>query len=241
MRRSLSAVFLGLALSFGSAERLLADVLIPEMNQSIVLLTSTKSNYVDGRLIADTINELRAKSATFDEMVRLLGSSRLLTMIKPKADLRAATGLIGRTRFSVGSKRTVAFVELLPLRDDIRTRREAVAHELAHVVEVACLGPVTDQDDLHQRMRLQLTRFSERSRSSVLETRFASTVAKAVVRETLKRRTVQGQLTHLLGRDGLTSCPTPLLGREVTIAQLEEPETRRNLELDVDVRAGGYG
>ncbi len=227
MRRALSVASLAVVLSSASAGRALCgDVPIPEMRESLVILTSPSSHtQMDGRLIAEAINELRRRSATFDQMLGTLAASRVLTFISPSVDVRRQAGLIGRTRFAIGKSRIVAIVEVGASRDDVRIRREAIAHEVAHVVEVACLGPIESQEALYQRLRPQLVWFSDSNRARPMETRFADRAAKTVMREAGGRRTDVSQLGRLAAREGLTACPAVQPGSALVIAQTVAPES----------------
>jgi hypothetical protein len=225
MRRLLSLNCLGVALFLLSGSVAFAtDAPIPEMRESIVLLTSPRSQYVEGAIIADTIKSLRALSPTFDEMIKVLGVSRILTLISPAPKLDIEKGLIGQTRFFVGPAKVVAIVQVVTAYDNPTRRREAIAHELAHIVEVACLGPISSVAELQERIQTQMVRFSDRRPGRVIETRFPTRVARVVLEEARRRRGGPSQLGELLFRDGLMSCPETLPGHEVEIVQRAQRE-----------------
>ena len=64
------------------------------METSIVVLTSsTKHDYLDGKLIGSTIAELRAASPTFRDLLAVLAASpRLLTLISTSTGVRYVQG-----------------------------------------------------------------------------------------------------------------------------------------------------
>src|SRR5262245_11231162 len=187
MRRQLSLSSVAVAFALFAGPALAADVPLPEMRESIVLLTSPKSQYVEGTIIADTIKDLRAASPTFDQMISVLGGSSILTLISPAPNLEGEKGLMGQTRFFVGPRKLVAIMQVVtPLDNPIR-RREALAHELAHIVEVACLGQIRSGAELQERIQTQLTRYSDRRPGRVMETRFPNHVARVVLSEARRR------------------------------------------------------
>ena len=101
MRRLLLLAHLGMLFSPALVTARDVDTPVPEMKESIVLLTSSHSRYVEGRMVADAITDLQKESPTFNEMVRILGASRILTFITPLTDLRTEGGFIGKTAFIV--------------------------------------------------------------------------------------------------------------------------------------------
>jgi hypothetical protein len=224
MRRLLSSSCFAVALALFAGPALAADVPIPEMRESIVLLTSPKSQYADGTIIADTIRDLRVASPTFDAMIQVLGGSRILTLISPAPNLETEKGLMGQTRFFVGPRKIVAIAQVVTARDNPIRRREAIAHELAHIVEVACLGQIRSGAELQQRIQTQLTSYSDRRPGRVMETRFPNRVARVVLSEARRRERGFSQLGELLSRDGLTSCPVTIPGQNVMIVQREQRE-----------------
>src|SRR5205085_1023148 len=98
---------------------------------------------------------------------------RLLVLISPSTDVRYVNGLIGRTRFQVGPDRVVAFVDIFVDRATTRTRQEAIAHELGHIAEVACLGPFDGNEALRRLLRRRADWFGSTLKAEVIETPFA--------------------------------------------------------------------
>jgi hypothetical protein len=221
MRRALSVACFGIALSSASvANGFGTDEPIPAMTASIVLLASPSSpNDWGGKIIAGTISELRKRSATFDEMLSTLAVSRVQAFMSPSVDASQLQGLIGRTRFVVGGSGVVAFVQVATWRHDRQRVRAAVAHELAHVVEVTCLGMITNQETLYQRLRLQVPKFSWTRREEAMETRFAIRAGEAVLREAQRKDRGVSQLAQLTEREGLMACPGIQPAPHLVIAQ----------------------
>ena len=102
-------------------------------------------------------------------------------------------------------------MEVVTPRDRPRIRREALAHELAHVVEIACLGTIGSDTTLGRRLRPQLT-WNANLREG-METRFAVSAGEAVLREAREKSKGASHLAQLIEREGLTACPpiTPAL------------------------------
>jgi hypothetical protein len=185
------------------------EVRIEGMKTSIVVLTSsTKPNYFDGKLIGSVIDELRASSPTFRELLAVLAASpRLMTLISPSTDLHDIDGMIGKTRFLVRRDRVMAFVEVFMDHANIRIRQEAIAHELGHIAEVACLGSFEDQDGLYQILRRRAEWSGMVAKGAVLETAFAVTIGRRVLHEARSKAKPTSQFMRLAAESGLTACP----------------------------------
>ena len=212
MKPVVPAACLAVIFSFGHASSGFgADAQDPDHRESIVLRAAATSQYADGRLILETIKDLSEKSATFDEMLRTLSVSHLLTFISPTPDWKRVPGMMGHTRFAVGPSGIVAFVEVVMRRDRLRAQREAIAHELAHVVEVACLGPIASNEALRQQLRPQVASSSNTDPARGMETRFAVRAGKAILREAEASRRGASQLAELADHEGLTACPVTVI------------------------------
>jgi hypothetical protein len=214
-------VVLSLAARVSSADD--GKVSIEGMATSIVVLTSSnKPNYLDARLIGSVIADLRAGSPTFRDLLAVLAASpRLLILISPSRDLRYSDGLIGKTRFLVGPDRVVAFVDVVMDRANTRTRQEAVAHELGHIAEVACVGPFDDQKDLRRIIRRRSDWSGMAQKGAVLETAFATRIGQQVLQEARSATRATSQFMRLAGETGLTACPVLTRGDAVTFVQAE--------------------
>lgn len=195
----------------------------------VILAAAGKPNYYDGVVICDTIADLRRHSPTFAELLRVFRvSPQLHVFFRRSMDLKDV-GLIGRTRFVVGPRDTVAFVELLLDRTNVGLLRESVAHELAHVAEVACLGTLGDV----RALRLRLDERGGQHKGTLeapIETKFAVLVGRVVEQE-VARRSLGASRFAVLARDhGLNACPaiareTPMLAvRSTEIPEFPEDD-----------------
>lgn len=181
----------------------------------VILATAGRPTYHDGLVICDTISDLRRHSPTFAELLKVLRASPQLHVFFSRSTDLKRMGLFGRTRFSVGPRDTVAFVDLLLDRTNLGMLRESVAHELAHVAEVACLGMPEDV----RALRLRLVGHGGQHKGTPeapIETKFALTVGRVVEQE-VARRSLGGSRFAVLASDhGLDGCPaiareTPML------------------------------
>ncbi|MBM3770536.1 MAG: hypothetical protein FJW27_04455 [Acidimicrobiia bacterium] len=184
----------------------------------VILAEAGRPNDPDGLQICETIAELRRHSPTFAELLKVLRASpQLHVFFRHSSDLKSI-GLFGRTRFAVGPRDTVAFVDLLLDRTNPALQREAVAHELAHVAEVVCLGPLGNVGAL--RLRL-MGRDDPRkgTTEAPIETPFASTVGRVVGQEAARRSLFVSRFAALARSHGLDGCPS-VLHETVALAEL---------------------
>lgn len=218
MRRLLGLLSLTTAVLLGSLSHALAcqTLRVDGFETTLAIMAKAgRPNYADGLLICDTIASLRRHSLIFAELLGVLRASPpLRVLLATSTDLRHRR-LIGRTRFSVGPDATTAFVELLMSRTNLRLQREAVAHELAHVAEVVCLGLPGDASAL--RLRLD-ERGGQRKGTleAPIETAFATAVGRVVEQEAAGRGLSASLFAALARRHGLDGCPslirdTPML------------------------------
>ena len=84
----LAVVFSSASISAGFG----ADTPIPDFKESIFLRASANAQIADGRVIEETIKELKQRSATFDQMLRVFAASRILTFISPSVDANLVQG-----------------------------------------------------------------------------------------------------------------------------------------------------
>jgi hypothetical protein len=179
-----------------------------DLRMSIVVRTSPQApNYLDGLLIWQTVLDLQQRSPTFRDLLDvLMASPRSLALLKPAPELLQTQGLIGRTRFTAGPSHVVAFVDVVVERLNPSMRRLAIAHELAHVAEVACLGYIDTQDALHQRMVAHVGSAARRG-GPPIETGFALETGQVIVHEVEARVSRPSQFSRLARAHRLTSCP----------------------------------
>lgn len=195
------------------------DVPIPEMSETLMIRTSQgRADYLDGRLIGETIRDLRRLSPTFNDLLAVLAQSRLIAMFSPSTDVHRISGLIGRTRFYPGEHHVVAMIEVYVDRGNIWTHREAVAHELAHVVEVACLGDIRSLTDIRAAMTRYTGRRPALGTAIPNETAFAVATGRQVVAEVIDGPSGGSQFRSLTARFRLQGCPSGLPGDEAVLA-----------------------
>jgi hypothetical protein len=199
------------------------EPVVDGMKGSIVFLTSnSRADYLDSKLISAAIADLRAGSPTFRDLLAVLAASpRLLTLISTSTDVKYVHGMIGRTRFQVGPDRVVAFVDVFVERATARSRQEAIAHELAHIAEVACLGAFDDQDGLRRLLRSRAEWGGTLDNSVAIETGFAVRMGRLTVQEARTRARLTSQFARLATRSGLRACPLLPPGDGYTIVQKE--------------------
>ena len=178
-----------------------------DLRMRIVVRTSPKTpNHLDGLLIWQTVLDLQERSATFRDLLDVLKASpRSLALLTPAPGLQTE-GLIGRTRFAAGPRHVVAFVDVVVERHNPFMRRLAIAHELAHVAEVACLGYIDTPEALQQRMVAHVGSAARRS-DQPFETGFALETGQVIVHEAEARVGRPSQFSRLARAHRLTSCP----------------------------------
>lgn len=185
-----------------------------------IMAQAGRPNYIDGRLICEIVADLRRHSPTFVELLSVLTAApQLHVLLSASTDPRRGS-LIGRTRFSIGPDATTAFVELFLDRRNILLQRESVAHELAHVAEVVCLGLPGDASTL--RLRLDERRGRQKGTlEAPIETTFAVTVGRVVEQEAAARSSNASRFAALARKHGLEGCPST--ARETPMLASYEP------------------
>lgn len=173
-----------------------------------IMAKAGRPSYTEGLLICATIVELRRESPTFADLLKVLvASPRLHVFLTASASLLRQHKFIGRTRFSVGPDAISAFVELRMDRTNLGMQRESVAHELAHVAEVACLGTPVDGSTL--RLRLDGRDGGRKGTPEApIETKFAKTIGRVVELEAARHDLGRSRFAALARDHGLNGCPT---------------------------------
>ncbi len=166
-----------------------------------VVTASSNMEDADAELLRYAAVDLTRVSPTFRQLLEALRDAPHLVI---RARTLGATTALGRGHFYVAGGRTIGMMEIAVHRGDRRLRSRAIAHELAHAVEVACLPPQPDTATLYRTLL-------ERGRSSSgaprgIETPFAAAVETAVDRETCRRKPPTGQLPVLAAKFGLPRC-----------------------------------
>lgn len=193
---------------------------VPEMGSSLLVRTrGTALGAFDGRTISETIRELRQLSPTFRDLLEVLAGSRVLMLVSPSTEVWTEHRQMGRTRFFVDERRIVALTDVYVDRPDLWRRREAIAHELAHVAEVVCLGDVTSVDDIYRLLPSYGGYRPSRQPDVVNETGFAEDAGRRVVREAASTKPGVSAFRALSLQHQLPSCPSRLAGDRPALAQ----------------------
>jgi hypothetical protein len=158
-------------------------------------------------IVAASLDALGRRSATFREMLTLLDSTpRIRVVVSPSRELRHLRGLIGLTRFVHAGRLVVASVEVHMDLENQMTLPLALAHEVAHVVEVACLGTLETASVLRDRLRHRAGLSGRAAAGAAIETAFAEAAGHTVVREMRSGGEQSSQLSTLAARHGLYAC-----------------------------------
>lgn len=208
----------------GGAGDAWAEPPIPEMSESLMVRTSQgRADYLDGRLIGETIRDLRRLSPTFRDLLVVLAQSRVIAMFSPSSEVNHISGLIGRTRFHPGENHIVALIEVYIDRRNFWTHRESVAHELAHVAEMGCLGDIRTQRDMAEALTRYTGKRPALGPNIANETGFAVAIGRRVVKEVLDGPAGGSQFRAISQRYRLVGCPARLPGDQVVLAEQLAP------------------
>lgn len=151
-------------------------------------------------LLMATVRELLSGSPTFRQMVEVLRKApHVIVLLRPSHNLG---DLRGRGRLSVDCGKIVGVFEIPD--GDLQERLAAVAHEIAHAVEVAGLPPVCELEDLHRLLLRQAGLPLSRRRVLPIETPFAQFAGQAVIDELAEHDKKSGQLAVIAARYGLS-------------------------------------
>jgi hypothetical protein len=150
-----------------------------------------------------TADDLTRRSPTFRQMLDVLRSTPHLVLGAQPAEPSRS---LGRGHFHVEGSRTIGIMEIV-VHQDAQLRVRAVAHELAHAVEIACLPPQPDTAALQRTLAQRGGYFNIGPRG--METPFAAAVERVVLREAWKARDAPGRLPMLAAKYDLPRCARP--------------------------------
>jgi hypothetical protein len=170
----------------------------------------------DLELIRETADDLARTSTTFAGMLAIVKSTSWLIVLARPA---AIPGKLGQTQFYIESERTFALMELNVHRLNPAARVRAIAHELAHVAEVACLPQTRATSQLLRDLSSHARRHSAPGDST--ESAFPLAVEKVVLAEYRDESAPRGDITSLARRHGLSDCPTSLQESRSTSRELQ--------------------
>jgi len=180
-------------------------------NDVVLMVTAEpRKDAADIGLLRSMSAELMTISPTFRQMLEALKTATHMNLrARPVGGRRA----LGRGHFTVAGTFTMGLMEISVFRRDSHLQVRAIAHELAHATEIACLPPQADTATLHQRL------VGRAGREGVLkghgiETPFALAAERIVLREYMGHGLPEGQLPYLattydlpLCLDGVSSAP----------------------------------
>jgi hypothetical protein len=131
------------------------------------------------KLLRETADALASVSPTFARMLATVKSApRLIVFVRPGT--RAEK--LGQTHFYVTAGRTFGVMEINPYRLQPLLRVRAIAHELAHAVEIACLPSQGDTSSL-KAILIDLAANNSGRTGLSTETRFPATIERIVLDE----------------------------------------------------------
>lgn len=158
---------------------------------------------VDGDVAAkDWTAMLARRSPTFREMLEVLQQSpHMRVTLISRADLKRRTRLLGRGTFTAFGGKIYGLLEFDRGQLDPVPQLRMIVHEIAHAVEIACLPPPEQSDDLRRQLR-------ERDGASnrqldMIETPFPDAVVRIVLGEHDRQASV-GKLRGVAAEFGLT-------------------------------------
>jgi hypothetical protein len=188
----------------------LAIAAIPARGRDIILAWAAvmtdvppplESTGPEQMLLRETAAQLRERSPTFRQMLDAVAAAPHLRLtIRPIV----RGPWIGRTHYWVRYEWTYGVMEVHLSHRDPHLRMRAVAHEVAHSAEIACLPAYGTTGDLLTALRIRPR--GGLSAASVGETPFAEASEKIIVAEFDGRRTSAGALPELAARFGLVRC-----------------------------------
>lgn len=156
----------------------------------------------DLRLLRETADALASASATFAQMLAVVKSApRLIILVRPAI----IADKLGQTQFFVTSERTFGVMDINPYRLQPLLRLTAIAHELAHAVEIACMPWQRDTSGLRSILVERAKSDSGRGRLST-ETRFPSALERVVLNEYQHTSRPGSGISALAQTHGLTDC-----------------------------------
>ena len=147
------------------------------------------------------------RSATMREMVSVI-ESRPDTVVSIRAvpGLDNAPSQLARGVVRVDGGQIHAELEFDVATGKLLGQLEMLAHELAHVVEIACLPATSTKDGVRKALLRRGFAIQQRpSRRIAVETGFAVAVGRQVLLETMRRNAGQGTLHALAAQHELES------------------------------------
>lgn len=198
-------------MSVHPVSRLLAAVFVSTLS-GLARLDARERIEFDDRLAYSRYQYLVARSPTMRQMVRVIEAAPdVHVRVRAVPGLRQSTPHAAHGMVRVAPGGIDATLEFDSLALKLFEQFEMLAHELAHVVEVACLPRVSTANELYDTLLERGFGVRQmRSRRVGIETRFAIDVGRRVVVETLRRPTDAGGLALIARRHELGApCTEP--------------------------------
>jgi hypothetical protein len=170
----------------------------------VIRVRASPPHHTETALVLFALAEMLERSPTFAELVRGLENVPDLIVYVRVGSL-AAQGLHGRAVFDVAPSGVVVgqitIHRFRPVDLDLRLR--AIAHELGHAYEVACL-PRSTTSALHDALT---ARAAAHGKPHSMETPFAAGVEMAVLEEWFQQAPTHSRLRALARQFRLADCP----------------------------------
>jgi hypothetical protein len=170
---------------------------------ALQIVAGANGSGLDAAVLRATAADLAAKSPTFRQMLATVGNAeRLLVVIRPVGSTRG----LGEGRFMVDRGVTVGRLTVGAHRDNPTLRVRALAHELGHATEVACLPRQADTEELR---RLITFRAGQDGWRGPVDTPFADAIERVILREfarNSRKSGTNGRLGILAAAHALPLC-----------------------------------
>ncbi len=162
------------------------------------------SRVPERELLRETAAVLHERSALFRQMAAVIAATPHLRM--SIMAVTSAAPMLGNTAFRVHGAWTYGVMTINVLHRDPRLRARALAHEVAHAAEVACMPPAPTTQALLESLDPWRSAAPMTERAG--ETPFARAAEEVAMGEFHRRRGPGGGLPELAARFGRTLCVT---------------------------------
>lgn len=126
---------------------------------------------------------LTRRSPTFREMLGVLRRTpHMRVTLLSRPDLKRATRLAARGTFTTHDGKIYGLLEFDRSQLNPLLQLQMIVHEIAHAVEIACLPPADEADDLRRQLSERKGAY-HRGVLEAIETPFPDAVVRVVIRE----------------------------------------------------------
>ena len=173
----------------------------------IQMRTGGSYTTADERFLAEQFAIVQQRSPTFRDMVSAIGAvGGIRVLLAPRPELQRDEKLMGRTQLRSAPDGLVAYTDIVVNREHPLVTVEAIAHELGHAIEAACLGPVGSLDALRAALRARAIGHVPSAVGGTLETPFPKAVGRVVAGEWPQAQGTAGRFDALVREFGLARC-----------------------------------